>query len=242
MIKIVAAIRRRPGMTHAEYLDYVEHIHGGLANGRRTSLGRYVQNHVFDGGFGASDGIYPSYFHRDSVTELFFESFEKMGQTFNDPYVRDVVQPDGVNFSDLASAISVLTMEKVEQAPPPPGVGVKVLHFQAGTVGGDAFAEAWGKAHADAMAALPQFKQNLRGQAYSFALPPPPAGGADYFGGGDMPRYDAVSSFWFDGEADLVQFRRYERALSASGLLNTAASFFLYAREVLISDTIQGEG
>jgi ABC-type microcin C transport system permease subunit YejB len=49
MIKMLAAVRRKPGMTHAEFLEYIEHQHGNIARAKPLSVKRYVQNHVIDG-------------------------------------------------------------------------------------------------------------------------------------------------------------------------------------------------
>ena len=54
MIKMMAAICRKPGMTHAEYLAYVQHVHGAISTEQPLTLRRYVQNHVFDAAFGLS--------------------------------------------------------------------------------------------------------------------------------------------------------------------------------------------
>ena len=109
MTKLMAALRRKPGMTQEEYFSYIRNVHGALSKAQPLTVRRYVQNHVFDSAFGAAtDPAYQIVFHRDSVTELWFDSFESMGETFAHPYTREKIGPNGVNFSDLSTALAVL--------------------------------------------------------------------------------------------------------------------------------------
>ena len=236
MIKIMAAIRRKPGMTHAEYLRYIYEVHGVIARANTLGLDRYVQNHIFDGAFGKA--AYARWFQRDSITELYFSSFERLVETFNHPYTRDVIGPDGAKFSDLASAMSLLTTEQVFQNPSRSGNTVKVLHFLKAREA-KTFAAQWQQAHAAALRAVPEFEGKLHGHIRSISQQPAgggSGGGPDYFGGGDMPKFDGVASFWFAGEQDLEAFRRYETALGEQGFFDPDISFFVYAREVEIFD------
>ena len=51
-IKLMAASRRRPGLTRAEYQRYLEFYHGTIARQERFKIRHYMQNHVIDGAFG----------------------------------------------------------------------------------------------------------------------------------------------------------------------------------------------
>ncbi len=132
MIKMMASICRRPGMTHAEYLSYIQHVHGAISNESPDKLlRRYVQNHVFDAAFGtAAEATHSQVVSRDSVTELYWDSPQEMGASFQHEYTRTKIGPDGVNFSDLPVALSLVAVE-AEQPVPQPGrhTGAKVLHF-----------------------------------------------------------------------------------------------------------------
>lgn len=236
MIKIIAAVRRRPGMTHAEYLRYIEEIHGGIARANVLGLSRYVQNHVFDGAFGRA--AYEHWFHRDSVTELYFATPEKLVETFTHPYTRDVVGPDAVNFADLTTNLALPpAAEQILQAPPPAGSAIKVLHFVKATGDSATAGTRWQQAHEQARQSVPDIEGVARGHVRSLVLPDkgaPKPGGSDYFGRGGMPAFDGVASIWFSDEAGLEVFRRYEAALRATGFVDPDPSFFVYAREVEI--------
>ncbi|TPQ23411.1 hypothetical protein FGD71_004075 [Streptomyces sporangiiformans] len=55
---------------------------------------KYVQNHVLNGAYGALGDVgYQVTLRRDSVTELYFDDLESMGQTFADPYAHELVGP-----------------------------------------------------------------------------------------------------------------------------------------------------
>lgn len=242
MIKIVAGVRRKPGMTHGEYLRYIYEVHGAIASVNTLGLDRYVQSHIFDAAFGKA--AYDSWFHRDSITELYFSSFERLGYTFSHPYTRDVVGPDGANFSDLTSALSLLTTEQVLQKPPRSENAVKVMHFLKAREG-VTLATQWQQAHTATLRIVPDFESRLHGHVRSIAQQPPAgaarAGSADHFGGDDMPKFDGVASFWFADEGDLEVFRRYETALSEQRLIDFDCSFFVYTHERDIFNLTAGD-
>lgn len=238
MIKIVAGVRRRPGMTRAEYLQYIEEVHGGLSKANTLGLSRYVQNHVFDGAFGKA--AYDRWFHRDSITELYFRGFKELVETFTHPYTRDVVAPDGVKFADLATNLTLPpTTEQIVQPPPRPGVAIKVMQFVKLADQAAPLVDRWQDAHAAAIKAAPDFGGKLCGHVRSIPAPPPeaaPMGESEHFGGGDMPKFDGVASFWLAGEQDLPAFRDYEAAIAQQGLFDPDLGFFVYAHEVEILD------
>jgi hypothetical protein len=242
MIKMMAAICRRPGMTHAEYLAYVQHVHGALSVENPVALRRYVQNHVFDAAFGtAAEPAHGMVVARDSVTELYWDNAQDMSATFAHEHVRTKVGPDGRNFSDVSVALS-LVAEEAEQpvAKAGPG-GAKVLHYLRAADGLElpAFFERWALAHRHALEMAPEAAAALRRCVHNRQLPafnPMLA----YFGGADLPIYEGVASLWFDNAASIGAFRAYERALlainaePATAFYQPAQSFFLYATEVPI--------
>jgi hypothetical protein len=123
MIKMIATACRRPGMTHAEYLAYIQHVHGAISNENPVTLRRYVQNHVFDSAFGTTaQSAHSLVVSRDSVTELYWDSPQEMGATFQHEHVRTKVGPDGPNFADTGVMLSMVAHE-VEQSVLRPGRG-----------------------------------------------------------------------------------------------------------------------
>ncbi len=245
MIKMMATICRKPGMTHAEYLAYVQHVHGGISNENpQKLLRRYVQNHVFDSAFGTTaESTHSQVVARDSVTELYWDNPADMGATFQHEYTRTKIGPDGANFSDLAVALSLVAVE-VEQPVlrPGRGAGAKVLHFVRAAEGLalPEFFDRWAQAHALALERTPDAANAVRRCVHSRQVPDFNKM-LSYFGGSDVI-YEGVASLWFDNASTIGAFRAYERALieinadPLTAFYQPAQSFFLYATEVPIHD------
>ena len=243
MIKMMAAICRKPGMTHAEYVAYVQHVHGAISTENPLTLRRYVQNHVFDAAFGSSaEAVHAMTVARDSVTELWWDSAQDMGDNFAHEHVRTKVGPDAANFGDTSRTLSLVAVE-AEQPVPNPGraCGAKVLHYlrKADDLALPSFFERWARAHERALAAAPLAAATMRRCVHNRQVSefnPMLA----YFGAKDVPIYEGVASHWFDDTASIGAFRAYERALLAINaepdavFYEPAQSFFVYATEVPI--------
>jgi len=248
MIKMMAAICRRPGMTHAEYLAYVEHVHGAISNENPVTVRRYVQNHVFDSAFGSgAEAAHSMTVARDSVTELYWDDAQAMAATFAHEHVRTKVGPDALKFSDTSVALSVVAVESEQPvAKPSTGCGAKVLHYLRAVegMGLPEFFTRWAKAHAMALEASPAAAAAVRRCVHNHQLPEFNSMLA-YFGGKDLPIYEGVSSLWFDNVFAVGAFRDYERALlginsdPGTAFYRPDQSFFLYATEVPIYERNQ---
>lgn len=249
MIKMMAAICRKPGMTHAEYVAYVQHVHGAISKEQPHTLRRYVQNHVFDAAFGSSaQSSHAMTVARDSVTELWWDSPEEMGANFAHEHVRTKVGPDAANFGDTSRTLSLVAQE-VAQTVPHPGraTGAKVLHYlrmaQGLGLALPEFFDRWSSAHARALAAAPLAAAAIRQCVHNHQLSEFNAMLA-YFGAQDVPVYEGVASLWFDDTASVGAFRAYERALlavngeSGATFYDPVQSFFLYATEVPIYERL----
>ena len=243
MIKMMAAICRRPGMTHAEYVAYVQHVHGAISNENPVALRRYVQNHVFDAAFGSrAEATHTMTVARDSVTELWWDNPQDMQASFAHEHVRTKVGPDGANFGDVSRTLSVVAVEAEQPVQHPgPAVGAKVLHYlrMAEGLALPAFFERWARAHERALLAAPLAAAALRRCVHNHQLSefnPMLA----YFGAKDVPVYEGIASLWFDDVASVGAFRSYERALmnvnadADAAFYDPAQSFFVYATEVPI--------
>lgn len=237
MLKIIAAIRRRPGMTHAEFTDYIVRVHGKLARDNPLRLQRYVQSHVYDGAYGSSARQdHAGLFHRDSVTELYFASPQEMADTFGAEYNRTVIAPDGANFAELSTNQTALTNETVLIPSTAGASGTKVMQFLVAAPGSgiDTAQTGWATAHRAALAAAPDFAGALEGEARSDVVPDAPGKAMDaHFGGGDRPPLALLASLWIPDDR-VGTFRGYEKALMASGLYDPDLSYFLFTREIEI--------
>ncbi|MFF4655461.1 EthD domain-containing protein [Streptomyces sp. NPDC001381] len=245
MLTLIAAARRRPGMTHRAFLHHLHHVHGPLSAANPLRIRRYVQNHVFDASFGTEgDSAHLTEFGRDSVTELRFDDMEALAATMSDPYVREVIAPDGARFSDLPSALALLTRTEV-LVPPPASDGdaapVKVLHFVHAAQGlsRDDVVGRWRAAHEQVLAEGNSPAKAVRGCAQHRQVPGDERA-LRHFGAEDEPPYAGVTALYYDSEDEaLTHFPSYERALrersdETGGFYDPSRSFVLYSREVTI--------
>jgi hypothetical protein len=242
MIKMIAAVCRRPGMTHAEAVSYVQHVHGALTLDNPLTLRSYLQNHTFDSAFGtAAEPSHSMVVARDFVTELCWDNAEDMQATFSSEYVRTKVGPDGRNFSDGSAALS-LVAEEFEQPVQQPSTrcSAKVMHFLRIAEGLEleVFFSRWAKAHEMALS-VPEVAASLRRCVHNRQIPEFNNMLA-YFGGKDVPIYEGVASLWYDNPSVIGAFRIYESALLAinaepeTAFYQPDQSFFIYATEVPI--------
>ncbi|MGW1719148.1 EthD domain-containing protein [Streptomyces sp. NPDC002156] len=244
MLNLIAAVRRKPGMTHHAFLHYLQHVHGSLAAENPLHVRRYVQNHVFDASFGSEeDPTHLTDFGRDSVTELHFENMEALAATMADPYTREVIGPDGAHFSDMPSALALLARPAVLMPPPSSAEEgqVKVLHFIRMSEGldQDSFTERWQTAHEKVLAEDEPQAGALRGYIQHRQV-----SGAEkalrHFGGREEPAYEGVAVLYYASPGDaLTHFPSYERSLrehsaETGGVYDPSRSFVLYSREVTI--------
>lgn len=233
MLKTIAAIGRRAGLSNAQFRRYYQDTHGELA--RREPLGvvRYVQNHVRDGVYGQrSDARVWTGTPRDGVTELSFPTPDAMRDTFSNSYVRDVLGPDGANFSDMPSAVSLVVRVEGDESASIAGAA-KVMWFLKAGQGVDpaAFDDAW--RDAAAVAANADVAGTVRNHRIRFPAGRDPA---DYFGGPDSLRYDGLHSVWWNAADTIEAMTGYAEDFAArmGRVLDGSRSFWVVVDEIEI--------
>jgi hypothetical protein len=255
-IKLMAASRRRPGLTRAEYFRYIEHYHGTIARSERFKITSYIQNHVIDGSFGVlADSTHQQVSDRDGVVELYFDNFPDMLRTL-EPATPSAASQDGKFFCDEANNVIVIAEEEEIPVPNPkpsfnPGLGIvggvgalKVLQFimRADDVYREDYYKYWRNAHEAALEAAPYAREQLRRCVANrrCRINDNDAAARKHFRMVDPPVYDLVVSLWFDTIEQAGAFRQYNEALQSypKTFANWSRSFFLYARPVpIIRDT-----
>jgi len=204
-------------------------------------LCKYVQDYVFDGAYGTKkdvmDGGYKITYSKDSITELYFENEGEMMRTFADPYVKEVVGPDGLNFSDGSKALPFLVTEQEIQVPNPAEGGIKIFHFlkRNDSITQEEFQKLWNESHGEALERCSAAKEQLRKMINNVQIS---LGEADYFGSKETVKYDGVFTMWFE---TTKAFRAYERELAAIAeqkdeFIDQSRSFFLYTDSCTILD------
>jgi len=255
-IKLMAASRRRPGLTRAEYFRYIEHYHGTVARLERFKIDRYIQNHVIDGAFGVlSDTSHKNKTtDREAVVELHFSCFRDMLDTLDPQGVEQSrANQDGRFFADEPTNILVMA-EEIELPvanPTPqfnPGLGepnqgaLKVMHYimRQPDVFPNDYYRLWRQAHDEALAKAPYANEMFRRIVVSkrSRVNDNDAEARAHFRMVDPPVYDMVVSFWLDSMEQAGAFRQYFEALRESpyDFADWSESFFLYVRQVRIID------
>jgi hypothetical protein len=239
MIKMIAAARRRPGMTHGEYIAYIQHVHAVLARSNPVSLQRYVQNHVFDSAYGTTaESTHRVAVHRDSVTELYWPTMQAMQETFAHPYTQKTIGPDGRNFADTGVTTMLIAHDLTLPVPKPGTGGAKVMQFlrMKDGLALPEFFERWRAAHEVVMKESMIAATTIRACVQSHQLQEANHLLA-YFGSEDRRYYEGVASFWYEDDAAIGAFRQYEAALlkvnaePSQSFYSADDSFFLYVRE-----------
>ena len=107
-IKLMAASRRRPGLTRGEYQRYIEYYHGTIARRERLNISQYLQNHGLDGAFGTlDDEKHEQIANRDAVVELYFDNIRDMLSTL-EPETPSAASQDGKFFAEECNNIIVM--------------------------------------------------------------------------------------------------------------------------------------
>ena len=251
-IKLMAASRRRPGLTRAEYQRYLEFYHGTIARRERLRIDSYVQNHVIDGAFGTlADETHQQIADRDAVVELSFATFRDMLETL-EPAKPSAASQDGRFFADERQNIIVMAEEEEVPVPAPlptfnPGLGIvsgvgalKVLHYimRADDVYREDYYQLWREAHEFALQQAPYAREQLRRCVMNrrCRANDNDAAARKHFKMVDPPVYDLVVSHWFDTLEHAGAFRQYHEALRAfpQRFADWSKSFYLYTRQVVI--------
>ncbi|MFC1822261.1 EthD family reductase [Thermodesulfobacteriota bacterium] len=111
MIKLLAFLKRKDGITFEEFSNYWKDNHGPLVKKLLPEAKRYVQNHARKG---SEKGEQPF----DGVAELWFESDEawkKTAAAFGGEEGK-TIQKDELNFLDQSKSVFFVTEEKVIKA------------------------------------------------------------------------------------------------------------------------------
>ena len=255
-IKLMAASRRRPGLTRAEYQRYIEFYHGTIARQERFFIRQYIQNHVIDGAFGTlADEKHEQVANRDAVVELYFDNFPDMLKTL-EPAVPSAASQDGKFFAEECNNIIVMAEEEEIPVANPipgfnPGLGIvqgvgalKVLHYimRDDDVYREDYYKHWREAHEEALEKAPYAKEQLRRCVMNKRCRINDNDGAarKHFKMVDPPVYDMVVSHWYDTLEQAGAFRQYLEALQGSDrkYANWSKSFYLYTKQInIIRDT-----
>ncbi len=99
MIKFSILLRRRPGTTHQEFVDYHRTNHAPLFMSLpvvQQHVRRYAQQHTIDA---TMPGLPPTTI--DGITELWFDDVDSIAAVFTADSYLETIRPDEAKFLDL---------------------------------------------------------------------------------------------------------------------------------------------
>ena len=110
MVKVMALVRRKPGLSPEEFLNHYEEVHAPLALKHFPTFKRYVRNHVIT----PPDAEEPEF---NCITEIWFadmEGFNAMGHFWASDAGK-VIRDDEDRFIDGRKSLLFLVDEKVSK-------------------------------------------------------------------------------------------------------------------------------
>jgi uncharacterized protein (TIGR02118 family) len=107
MIKVMALIKRKPGISHEEFVQHYEEVHAPLAVKHLTTISRYVRNHIVTMP-GTPEIDY------DCITEFWYEDMEaaQASYEFLNSAAGKVIHDDEDTFMDTAKVVALLVDER----------------------------------------------------------------------------------------------------------------------------------
>lgn len=107
MIKVIALLPARTGLSQQEFIDHWKHVHGPLA--RRAPGAKYMRRYVHNYPI---EGISPDNGFA-GVVECWFESLDEMNACVDNDFYREVIAPDEERFIDWSRAVRFIVEENV---------------------------------------------------------------------------------------------------------------------------------
>ena len=111
MIEFIILLRRKPELTHEEFVQYHREQHARLFTSL-PEVKQYVRRYVQSHSTGVEiPGIPPMTF--DGATELWFDDMASLANVFEAKNYLDQIRPDEAKFLDLPRCEFLLTTENV---------------------------------------------------------------------------------------------------------------------------------
>ena len=219
-MKIVAIVKRKPGMAVDAFQEYWRTQHGEVV---RTLPGvrRYVQSHTLPAGYRKGEPAW------DGIAELWFESTEALRALRGTPE-QAAVDADEARFLDRSAMKILATDEHVIIDGPVPANGVKSIEFvtHRPDLAIDAFQRYWRETHGPIAARIPQIRRYVQSHVRPSA-----------YGGGRTPAYDGLAVTWFDDTAAMraaAATAEYARTRADEANFVAGDLPFIITREIVV--------
>ncbi|WP_174284907.1 EthD domain-containing protein [Sphingomonas bacterium] len=114
MVKFTILLKRKPSLTHDQFVEHHRNIHADLFMSVavvKATVRRYVQQHALPVEL---PGMPPVKY--DGVTELWFDDVEALERCFSDSEYLQRIRPDEESFLDLHGCDFIVSRENVVKA------------------------------------------------------------------------------------------------------------------------------
>lgn len=248
--KQLAIVRRRQGLTAAEYLYHHTIVHGQKSWNAPDSVDQpiaYVQDHIFDSAYGINTTKNlpePSYFGHNDITELYSRSEDAFATPPPNNYTAAVIGPDGNAFNDFSAAISMYATEVFQQVNStcrPSDLSFNAFYWAFASAS-DSNSSSFDNSTFAASTMQTLLGSMPSGTIYNASIHTsvPGLDSRGYYGGYNNPTINAILKFWLcDGNGSVARFRGAMESLTeANGKLgiNLDQSFVVFSRAVLLYD------
>jgi uncharacterized protein (TIGR02118 family) len=181
MVKVVAIVKRRPGMAVEAFQQHWRTTHGDVV-AKLPGLRRYVQSPTRLAGYRKGEPPW------DGIAELWFDSMDALRALRGTP-AQAAVDADEARFIDHASMTILVTDEHVMKDAPVPAGAAKSIEFvtHRPDLSIDEFQRYWREVHGPIAARIPQIRRYVQSHVRR-----------GLYASGRTPRYDGLAITWFD--------------------------------------------
>lgn len=222
MVKVIAIIKRKPGMTVEAFQEHWRTGHADVVK-RLPGLRRYVQSHTIPSGYRKGEPVW------DGIAELWFDSTDAL-RALAGTAENAAVQEDEGRFIDRGTMTTLVTDEHVIKEGAVPATAVKNVEFitHRPDLSIDAFQRYWREVHGPIAARIPQVRRYVQS-------PVRPG----LYASGRTPRYDGLAITWFDDTQAMrasAATPEYEKTRTdeANFLVPGAPSFIITREHVVV--------
>src|SRR5215468_4788605 len=156
MVKMIAILKRKPGMSVEDFQQYWLTTHASIVT-RMPGIRRYVQSHTLLSGYRKGEPAY------DGIAEVWFDNTDAM-RALAPTAEYAAVMADEANFIDPTKRGSIITDEYVIKDGAIPVDGVKNIEFVTHKPGMsiEAFQKHWREVHGPLGASIPVVKRYVQ--------------------------------------------------------------------------------
>ena len=218
MVKVVAIVKRKPGMTVDAFQEHWRTRHADVV-AKLPGLRRYVQSHTLPSGYRTGEPAW------DGIAELWFDDTDAL-RALRGSAEQSAVDADEARFLDRGAMKLLLTDDHVIKDGAVPAGGVKNIEFihHRADLSIDAFQRYWRQTHGPIAAEIRQIRRYVQSHVRASA-----------YAGGRVPAYDGLAITWWDDTTamrDAAKTDAYRRTRADEPNFLAPDPRFIITREV----------